>query len=323
MRDQAVLNLVDQWHAALAAERAATTCRRYVGVIHQFLDWYAAQEHRPLTLRHLTPITLVGYRNALQQRAKTNTVNIHVSALRAWGDWLSQQGVLTGNPAARLKVVGRQEPLAPKALKDSEVNALLRAAEHSRHPARDTAIVQLLLQTGMRIGECAALHWEDITFGEKHGAVLIRAGKGNKARSVPLNASARQALATYVAPVLQVEPTLKAVARAWTRYRQPGAVTPFWESQKGGALSVSAMERVIAGLVRDGAARHLIPATARAHTLRHTFAARYLATHAHDLVGLAALLGHSSLNTTRIYVQPTAEQLADRVERIDLNAYAD
>ncbi len=38
---------------------------------------------------------------------------------------------------------------------------------------------------------------------------------------------------------------------------------------------------------------------------------------------LAALLGHTSLDTTRIYVQPTAEQLADRVERIDLNAYAD
>ena len=75
--------------------------------------------------------------------------------------------------------------------------------------------------------------------------------------------------------------------------------------------------------MRDGAARHLIPTTTRAHTLRHTFAARYLAAHAQDLVGLAAMLGHSSLNTTRIFVQPTAEQLADRVERIDLNAYAD
>ncbi|PLS77443.1 MAG: integrase [Chloroflexi bacterium] len=323
MRDQAVLNLVDQWQAVLAVERAATTCRRYVGVIHQFLDWYAAQEHRPLTLRYLTPITLVGYRNALQQTAKTSTVNIHVSALRAWGDWLNQQGAITGNPAARLKVVGRQEPLAPKALKDSEVNALLRAAADSRHPARDTAIVQMLLQTGMRIGECAALHWEDITFGEKQGQVLIRAGKGNKARIVPLNASARQALATYVAPVLQVEPTLKAVAGAWMRRLRSAPSTSLWQSQKGGALSVSAMERVIAGLVRDGAARQLIPAVTRAHTLRHTFATRYLATHAQDLVGLAALLGHSSLNTTRIYVQPTAEQLADRVERIDLNAYPD
>src|SRR5688500_14619967 len=41
-----------------------------------------------------------------------------------------------------------------------------------------------------------------------------------------------------------------------------------------------------------------------------------------QLVGVATFLGHSSLNTTRIYVQPTAEKLAERVERLDLNAYA-
>ena len=84
---------------------------------------------------------------------------------------------------------------------------------------------------------------------------------------------------------------------------------------------MSAMGRMIDGLVRDCEARRLVPATTGAHTLRHTFAARYLAAHPGDLVGLAALLGHSSLNTTRIYVQPTAEQLAERVERVDLNAY--
>ena len=321
MLDATIKEVLEHWQHDLAADRAASTCRRYVGALHQFLDWYAVQEHRPLTLLQLTPITLVGYRNALQRTVKTSTVNTHVSALRSWCTWLAERGLLTTNPAAHLKLVGRQAPLAPKALKDAQVNALLRAAAQSRHAARDTAIVQLLLQTGMRIGECAALQWDDVTFGEKHGQVLIRAGKGNKARSVPLNTSARQALASYSAPVLQVAPTLKAVAATWAHYIRTTPSVPLWHSQKGGALSVSAMARVIASLVRDGAARQLIPATTTAHTLRHTFATHYLATHTNDLVGLATLLGHSSLNTTRIYVHPTAEQLADRVERLDLNAY--
>jgi site-specific recombinase XerD len=78
---------------------------------------------------------------------------------------------------------------------------------------------------------------------------------------------------------------------------------------------------MIDGLVRDCAARQLVPATAGAHTLRHTFATRYLVAHPGDLVGVAAILGHSSLNTTRIYVQPTAEQLAMYMEQLDLNAY--
>lgn len=79
---------------------------------------------------------------------------------------------------------------------------------------------------------------------------------------------------------------------------------------------------MIQGLVRDCAARQLAPPDATPHSLRHTFATRYLATHPHDLVGLARLLGHSALEATRIYVQPTDEELAVRVNRIDLNAYA-
>ena len=79
---------------------------------------------------------------------------------------------------------------------------------------------------------------------------------------------------------------------------------------------------MIDGLVRDCATRGLVPATTGAHTLRHTFATRYLATDLEDLVGVAALLGHSSLNTTRVYVQPIAEQLAERREGSDVNAYA-
>ena len=81
---------------------------------------------------------------------------------------------------------------------------------------------------------------------------------------------------------------------------------------------MSAMGRVIDDLVR--CCRGL-PAEVSAHWLRHTFATRYLAAHPGDLVGLARLLGHTSLDTTGIYVQPTEEQLAHSVEELDINAY--
>ncbi len=64
-----------------------------------------------------------------------------------------------------------------------------------------------------------------------------------------------------------------------------------------------------------------MPATTSAHPLRHAFAHRYLATYFGDLGGLAALLGHASLHSTRIYVERTPAQLAQYVEQIDLNAY--
>src|SRR5438552_3549415 len=78
-------------------------------------------------------------------------------------------------------------------------------AQDSREAARNYAILQVLLQTGIRLGECSALTFGDVTLGERSGSLVIRAGKGNKMRTIPLNASAREALAAYVGLRLEVE----------------------------------------------------------------------------------------------------------------------
>ena len=220
MRHRDVEDLVGEWGRDLeSADRLGHTVRAYVGAVRDFLSWYESEEGRSPTLADLTPIALLGYRNELQhgQGKSTSTVNTRLAGLRSFCGWLVEHGHLPADPSSRLKSVGRQGPPAPKGLTDRQVNALLREAGRSMHPARDYALVQVLLQTGMRIGECAALNFEDISFGERGGSVTIRAGKGNKARSVPLNASAQQALAAYTAPILDTEATMLAVAKAWSR----------------------------------------------------------------------------------------------------------
>jgi site-specific recombinase XerD len=312
-------DLVTDWAANLAdTGHAAPTSRRYVPAIRAFLVWFADQNHEPFTPARLTPIDLTGYTQHIERTAKASTVNVHVCALRSFCAWLTENGYVERNPALRLKAIGMPEPLAPKSLKPAHVNALLREAQQTRHAARDYAIIQLMVQTGMRIGECAALRVGDVQLSERQGQVTIRTGKGNKTRIVPLNASARQALAEYLGPLWGVESTVKAVAAAWAK--QP-ASSPLWHSQKGGALSNRAIGEVVEGLVEVCSQRNLVPSDTTPHTLRHTFAANYLKDHPGDLVGLAALLGHSSLETTRIYVQPTIDDLAQRVEQTRLNAY--
>jgi site-specific recombinase XerD len=299
--------------------RATRTQRRYRQAVLDFVGWFETQNHESFTPDRLTPIDLTGYAQQLQQSAATSTVNVHVCALRSFCGWLVEQGILEHNPAIRLKAVGTSEPLAPKALKPAQVNALLRAAQQTRHSARDYAFMQLLVQTGMRIGECSALRVGDIQLNERQGKVIIRSGKGNKVRTVPLNASARQALADYLAPRWVVDRTVKAVSSAWQRQ---DASAPLWYSQKGGALSSRTMSEVVEGLVANCAQRDLVSPDTTPHTLRHTFATNYLKDHPDDIVGLAVLLGHSSLETTRIYVQPSAEDLALRLEQTRLNAYS-
>jgi site-specific recombinase XerD len=179
----------------------------------------------------------------------------------------------------------------------------------------------MLLQTGMRIGECQALQWQDIILKERKGAVLIRSGKGNKSRTIPLNSSIRSALVEYVAPILNCQPMVKDVVSQWPQAREKKNSSPLWVSQKGNQLSPPAMWRVINRAVEACASLGLIPEETKPHDLRHTFAHRYLQQHPGDLVGLARLLGHESLDTTKIYTQPTTGELAERVEQLPLNAY--
>lgn len=315
--------LLEQWRRFLQEhDRSAGTVKKYTQAVTQFLDWYEQEEDTPFMLASLTPIALIGYRNELQheQQKSRSTINLRMSAIRAWCGWMTEQGHLPADPAAHVKLIGGEGASNRSGLKSTQVNALLRQAQISREKERNYAIIQILLQTGIRLSECAALTFEDITLGERSGLLRVRAGKGNKARSVPLNASAREALSIYVAPRLGIEkPSLKVVAKRWPKPKSPLAHEPIFLSQKGGALTTSAMGQMIAGIVE--AAGGLVPEETSAHTLRHTFARSYLVHYPGDVVGLATLLGHSSLDTTRLYSQPEVSQLAARVERLEINAY--
>lgn len=323
--DQRPELLLADWRQSLVEEDcSAGTIKQYLFAVQNFLDWYQDEEQAPLRVRNLTPIAIRGYRNELQdkQQLSVSTINMRLSALRSWCTWLVEAGYLATDPSARVKLVSGDTGSKREGLTGPQVNALLRQAERSRDPGRNYAIVQLLLQTGLRLSECSALTFGDITLGERSGTLVVRAGKGNKARSIPLNSSAREALAALVASRLKATTTkVKDVAAKWPRTGTTEAWLPLFLSQKGGQLSTSAIGQMVADLVK--AADKLVPAETSAHTLRHTFAHNYLEQYPGDIVGLAALLGHSSLDTTRLYSEPTTAQLSKRVEKLKINAYGE
>lgn len=317
--------LLEEWqHALQARDQAPGTVKKYTQAVAHFLAWAEQEAGAPLHLDELTPVSLIGYRNYLQheqQRAR-GTINLAVSALRAWCAWLYTAGYLASDPAGRVKLVGGASGTKREGLTPGQVKVLLGQAQASREAARNYAILQLLVQTGIRLGECSALTCGDLTIGERSGSVLIRAGKGNKVRQIPLNLSVREALAAYLGARLELEPvSLKTLAARWPQAKAARQHEALFRSQKGGALTSSAIGQLIAELV--AAAREGVPAGTSAHHLRHTFARNYLAQYPGDLVGLAMLLGHSSLDTTRLYSEPAVAELAGRLERLALNAYAE
>jgi len=229
------------------------------------------------------------------------TINRRLEALCRLGQWAHGTGVLAADVVRNVRPVRTVRNRRPAGLTDPEVHALLSAAGASGHglASRNYALVQLMLQTGIRVGEVGGLQVADVTINDRSGNVCVRQGKGIKARDVPLNATVRRALRTYLG-------TRASAANA----------EPLFLSTREEAMPVRSIQAVIAGLARRARLKR-IPVSA--HTLRHTFALGYLRDNPGKLVELAGLLGHESLDTTAVYTRPSSEDLAADLERSHLN----
>ena len=166
---------------------------------------------------------------------------------------------------------------APRALDVEQQRALLQAAEEST--ARDRAIVALLLSTGLRLSEAAALRVVDVQISARKGLVVVRSGRGDASREVHLKAPVRAMLVEW----------LDARNRIAAQDE-----TGFFVSRSGNALS----SRSIDLAVRRVAARASLELSAR--VLRHTFVNELLRAGT-GLVSVAELAGHRRLATTRCY----------------------
>lgn len=288
---------------------SAITVNGYMHDLNYFFRWLREFEGRLVELKKIGSADLRAFRQEMIniKRQKAASVNRRVQALKRFFSWAVQQKLVRKNPAEELRFVKRKASTQPLALSKAEVHALLRVAGLSSHglAKRNYAILQLMLQAGLRISEVVKLQYRDIQVKERSGMVRISDGKGLKEREVPLNATARRALLTYFK------------SRDKDKLKPK---SPIFISTQEGCPTVRTVQLMVSNLARRAKVERM---KVSPHTLRHTFASNYLKANPGNLVELAALLGHESLNTTAIYTKASKEKLQQGVENSEINIYDD
>jgi len=281
-------------------DRSEKTVNGYLADLERFATWFAHTNGAELTPVGLTPTDIRLYRTWLQERqAKPATINRQLAAIRAYAKCSQESGQISTDPMRGVRPVPIQK-LAPKWLDRGQQNSLISTAEKALNAAqtesakmlaqRDLTIIQVLLNTGLRIGELCDLTLADVVVSPKKGKIIVRQGKGERRREIPLNAEARKSLTD------------------WRAIRGDEGNLLF-TGKRGEGISVSGVHRRLAELGR------IAKVEVHAHTLRHTFS-KNLIDSGVSLEKVASLLGHSSLNTTRIYTTPGERDLEVAVERL-------
>jgi len=213
-----------------------------------------------------------------------------LQAIRKFCDFARQADLMESNPAADVKPI-QAPPASRRALDAYEIACLLEAVQAGRPNLvkRDYAIIQLLLQTGIKVGELTELQLADIELIDSRGTLTVTRNGGNSHRRIPLNAPACQALQEY----LRVRPP------------SPG-VKHLFLSQEGNSISARTVQRLVNVYTRAVGLTGV-----SAHTLRYTFATSMLEATG-DVATVANLLGHRSVETTLRYVSKSQATQADQ-----------
>ena len=210
-----------------------------------------------------------------------------LSAIRSFYDYLLKNSYAEINPAQQIKAPKQPRKL-PKVLDVDQITGLLEADANSLLETRDLAMFELFYSSGLRLSELAALDISDMDL--TNGSLIVRSGKGSKARLLPVGRKAIAALENWLA----------------LRAKIPCIDLAVFVSGKGKRLGCRAIElRLDRWCTTKDVPENLHP-----HMLRHCFASHLLES-SQDLRAVQELLGHANISTTQIYTHLNFQHLAD------------
>jgi integrase/recombinase XerC len=227
------------------------------------------------------------------------TLQRRAAAARVFFSWAHETGHITTDPAANLrspKISRRLPPTLEAATAAQMLDGRIAAAEEAGGPlaVRDTALLEVLYATGIRVSELCGLDLADLDPGRR---VIRVFGKGSKERTVPLGAPALRAVEAWLEK-----------ARSQLATDESGRA--LFLGERGKRIDPRVVRRIVhRSLQLTEGAPDLGP-----HGLRHAMATHLLEGGA-DLRSVQEMLGHASLATTQIYTHVTNEGLRSAFEQ--------
>lgn len=261
--------------AKAVAGRTEKTIKQYRGTINRALSEMGRDVDK---ISHVDLQVFLA--KVMGRTSKINARN-YQRCLSSFFLWLTSEEIIPKNPMSRVEPI-KTPKIQKKAFTELEIEKLRNACE----TLRDRAIVETLLSTGCRVSELCDIGLDKV----QEGSVVIM-GKGQKERTVFLNAKAQLAIEQY-----RAQERKDSSKKLFTAERTPS-------DPKVCALTSGAVEDVLRKLGRRAEVDHVHP-----HRFRRTCATMAL-RRGMSINEVSKMLGHESISTTQIYLDTDDEDL--------------
>jgi integrase/recombinase XerD len=284
-------HLIDEYLNFMAVEKGAS--RNTIDGYSRDLNRYAVfvEERGVVEISGIETEDVIAYLASLHgEGLAANSVNRALAAIRGFYRYLLREKKVDHTPMAHI-VLAKVWTRLPDVLSREEMALLLvQPGEETPAEIRDSAMLELMYATGIRVSELIGLTVNSINWQVGY---LVAMGKGEKERIVPVGQTAYERVKRYqeaARPLLLKgrESDLLFLNRSGKGLSRQG----FWK------------------IVKKYAAKAGLDKAIHPHTFRHSFASHLLEGGA-DLRSVQIMLGHADISTTQIYTHVTRERLKE------------
>jgi site-specific recombinase XerD len=291
-------NYIDSFLNYMKVEKIASpsTIYSYRKEVGKFIDYITSINISDVNLISTSTVRQYFYYSKESRGLCQSSISKIIATVKSFFNYLEEEEIIVKNPARKIKVP-KKICRIPSVMSKYEVDLIIRSVDFAplrcrKNNVRDKLVLSLLYYTGIRKSELLNLNWTDINLSKSF--IIIRHGKGGKDRLIPLHKEVTRLLDKYLDERLPLKTEALIIGEQGRRLCNSSFVY------------LLKMYLILSGLKKKGYS---------AHSFRHSFATHLIEAGV-DLFKVQKLLGHASLDTTKIYINFNSSQMAKAVDRL-------